>query len=182
MRAGEPVGQRQQYKAGKVWPPYPRACGEPLPWLHRFYAAHYWPYPYNQQDRLSVHTIEGAHIAAGWQSSCTLYDYHFDPDTNALNSSGRAQLQWILLNVPAENRQALVASTVDAETNARRLANVQSAVSGLIGRDNTVPVALRMATPYGRPAEEIQAIFDGRMENMLPPTIEFTSVGSAASQ
>jgi hypothetical protein len=181
MRAGEPVGQRQQYKAGKVWPPVPRVAGEPLPWLHRYYAAHYWPYPYNELDRMSVHTIVGAHIASGWQSSCTLYEYHFEPETHALNSSGRTKLQWILLNVPAEHRQAFVAASADTDTNARRLAEVQSALSGLIGRDNSMPVALRMASPHGRPAGEVEEIFEYRMEKMLPPAIEYTSVGTAAS-
>jgi hypothetical protein len=182
MRAGEPVGERQQYKAGKVWPPDPRACGEPLPYLLRYYAAHYWPHPYREMDRLSVHAIAGAHIATGWQSACTLYDFHFDRDSQVLNSAGRAQLQWILLNVPTEHRQAFVASTSDSRTNSQRLAQVQSAVADMIGEDNTLPVALRMAAPHGRPADEVDAIFDGRMQNMLPPKIEYTSVGTAAPQ
>jgi len=182
MRAGEPVGERQRYKAGKVWPPVPRVAGEPLPCLHRFYAAHYWPHPYNELDRLSVHTIAGAHIATGWQASCTLYDYHFTEDSQSLNSAGRSHLQWILLNVPTEHRQAFVAASMNAETNAQRLAQVESTVAGMIGQGNSMPVVLRMATPYGRPAAEVEAIFEGRMDSMLPPAIEYTSVGTAAPE
>ena len=175
MRAGEPVGERQQYKAGKVWPPDPRACGEPYPFLLRYYAAHYWPHPYREMDRMNVHAIEGAHIAAGWQSACTLYDYHFDKDTQALNTAGRAHLQWILLNVPA----GFVASTPDPRMNSQRLAQVQSAVATMIGKDNSLPVAMRMATPFGRPAEEVDTIFDYRSTKPLPPQIEYKNVGTS---
>ena len=177
MRAADPVGQRQQYKAGKLWPPHPRAAGDPLPFLHRFHAAHYWPHPYEEMDRMSVHAIVDAHIATGWQAACTLYDYHFDLDSQALNSAGRAHLQWILLNVPSTHRQAYVASNVNADTNAQRLAQVQSAVSGLIGQEHSMPIVLRMATPHGRPASEVDAIFDGRMESMLAPAIEAHTPG-----
>lgn len=182
MRAGEPVGQRQRYKAGKVWPPFPRVAGDHLPWLHRYYAAHYWPYPYNEQDRMSVHAMVNSYIAAGWQSSCILYDYHFDPESHALNSAGRTHLQWILLNVPAEHRQAFVASSANPDTNAQRLAQVQATVSGLVGEDHSLPIALQMASPHGRPAGEVEAIFRGRLEPpaWLPPAIDYTSVGTAA--
>ena len=179
MHAGAPVGQRQQYKAGKLWPPDPRVAGEPLPWLHRFHAAHYWPHPYNEMDRMSVRAIVDAHIAAGWETSCTLHDYHFDTESQTLNSAGRAHLQWILQNVPAAHRQAFVASTVNPEMNAQRLTRVESAVTGLIGQDHSLPVMLRMATPNGRPAAEVQAIFQGRIDSMPAPVINYTSVGTA---
>jgi hypothetical protein len=179
MRAGEPIGERQQYKAGKVWPPDPRPVGDNLPWIHRFHAAHYWPHPYEELDRMSVHTIVDAHIITGWQSACTLHDFHFDPELQTLNSSGRAHLQWILLNVPVAHRQAFVASSVNAQLNANRLAHVETAVASYIGDGHSMPVVLRMATPHGRPASEVDAIFDGRIESMLPPAIEYTSVGTA---
>lgn len=179
MRACEPVGERQDYKAGKVWPPVPRVAGDPLPWIHRYHAAHYWPHPYNEMDRMSVHGIVHAHVTTGWQAACTLYDYHFDLESQSLNSAGRAHLQWILVNVPADHRQAFIASSDNADLNAQRLAQVESAVSGMIGQDHSMPIVLRMATPHGRPASEVDAIFDGRMESMLAPAIEYTSVGTA---
>jgi len=179
MRAGEPIGERQRYKAGKVWPPDPRPAGDRLPWLHRFHAAHYWPHPYDELDRMSVHTIVNAHVMTGWHSACTLYEYHFEPGSQSLNSSGRAHLQWILLNVPAEHRQALVASSVNSQMNAQRLAEVESSVAGYIGEGNSMPVVLRMMTPHGRPASEVDAIHEGRMDAMPAPAIEYTSVGTA---
>ena len=179
MRAGEPIGERQRYKAGKLWPPDARPAGDHLPWLHRYHAAHYWPHPYDEMDRMNVHAIVNAHVITGWHSACTLYDYHFDPASQTLNSSGRAHLQWILLNVPAEHRQALVASSVSSQMNAQRLSHVESAIAGYIGDANSMPVVLRMAIPHGRPAWEVDSIHDGRMDSMLAPAIEYTSVGTA---
>jgi hypothetical protein len=181
MHAGDPVGERQQCKYGKLWPPQPRAMGEPLPCVHRFYANHYWPYPYNLMDRADVNAVSNAQITNGWIAATTLYGYHFDDQTNALNSAGLAQLQWIMANVPVENRQAFVVSTGDSVKNSLRVASVQTAVVDLLGDANSLPIALRVSTPAGRPAKEIDAIFKQRFENMDLPVIPYSAPTSTGN-
>jgi hypothetical protein len=181
MHAGDPVGERQVYKYGKLWPPQPRAMGEPLPCVHRFYANHYWPFPYNLMDRADVNAVSDAQIMNGWISATTLYDYHFDAETNALNSAGQAQLAWIMANVPVEHRRAFVATTGDSVRNDLRVAQVQSAVANLIGDPGSLPIALRVSTPTGRPAREVDAIFKQRFENMDPPIIPYAAPTSTGN-
>lgn len=175
MHAGDPVGERQVYKYGKMWPPFPRAMGEPLPCKLRFYANHYWPYPYNLMDRADVNAVCDMQAMNGWIAATTLYGYHFDEETNSLNSAGLAQLQWIMAHVPVEHRRAFVATTGDAVKNGLRIAHVQSAVADLVGDPDSLPIALRVSTPSGRPAQEIQNIFQQRIQNMDRPIIPYAA-------
>lgn len=178
MHAGDPVGQRQKVKYGKVWPPQPRAAGEPLPFVHRFYANCYWPHPYNLMDRADVEAVAHAQIAAGWMCQTTFYDHHFDGATNALNSVGLAHLQWLMANVPVEYRQAFVATTGDPAKNDLRVAHVQQQVTAVLGDGASLPVALRVSTPTGRPAQEVDFIFRQRIENMDSPIIPYAAPAS----
>jgi hypothetical protein len=181
MHAGDPVGQRQKVKYGKVWPPQPRAAGEPLPFIHRYYANCYWPYPYNLMDRADVNAVSDMQVMNGWISATTLYSYHFDQETNALNSSGLAQVEWIMANVPVEHRRAFVATTGDVVKNDLRIAQVQQAVTNLVGDASSLPIALRVSTPSGRPALEVQNIFEERINNMERPVIPYTAPTSGGN-
>ena len=181
MHACDPISARQKFKYGKAWPPYPRPIGEPAPCKHRFHASHYWPYPYNHYDRMSVLAVSHTQIGNGWQSACTFHHYHFDAGTHELNSAGRAHLQWVMANVPAQFRQAYLASTGDATTNGLRVSSIEQSVEGLVGTAGSLPVVLRMTQPVGRPADEIDSIFEQRLLNMDAPVIPFTSVISGGS-
>lgn len=179
MRAGEPIGQRQRYHHGKVWPPEPRPLGKPLPWVHRYHHSIYWPHPYTAMDQADVSLVSNLQIANGWQSLCTFYPYHFDTTTHKLNSSGLRHLQWLLSNVPVEQRQAFLATAADASVNDRRLASMQESVAALLGDAQALPISLRVSTPIGRPAGEIDTIFKQRLENMDSPVIPFAQAVSS---
>ncbi|REJ90051.1 MAG: hypothetical protein DWQ34_09625 [Planctomycetota bacterium] len=179
MHACDPISARQKCKHGKLWPPYPRPMGEPAPCMHRFHASHYWPYPYNHYDRMSVLAVSHTQIGNGWQSACTFHHYHFDAVTHELNSAGRAHLQWMMANVPGQFRQAYLATTGDSAVNDLRLANFQETVAGYVGNADSLPVVLRVAQPVGRPADEVDSIFEQRLQNMDSPVIPFTSVISS---
>lgn len=178
MRAGEPIGQRQRYHHGKFWPPYPRPLGKPLPWIHRFHATHYWPFPYTGLDQADVNLVADLQVMNGWQCQTTFYDYHFDPLTDNLNSTGLSHLKWLLAHVPVQHRQAFLASSADPSVNDRRLASIQESVVQLVGNTQSLPVALRVTTPVGRPAHEIDAIFRQRIENMDSPVIPFSAAAA----
>ncbi|WP_437229745.1 hypothetical protein SH661x_001602 [Planctomicrobium sp. SH661] len=171
LHANDPPGARQVYKYGKLWPPQPRPVGPHQLWAQKYHHAHYWPYPYTCQDEASVRAFQDTQVANGWLSQTTFYDYHFDLQTNQLNSSGQDHLRWILVHVPPEYQQISVAISADASKNSARIANVQRDIAQMAGGNPGLQVAARLADPTGRPAAEVQSIFKSAQENMPPPIL-----------
>lgn len=183
LHAADPIGQRQVCFAGKLWPATARPTGEPATCVAKFHANSYWPYPYSCADKAVVGQILNTQIANGWQQESTFFNYHFDPVTNELNSSGRDHLYWLLSSAPAEFRTAFVeTSRVDPGISNARLASVQSEATRMVGVDQAPPIMLRVATPYGTPAQQVDAVFKYRTENLNPPPmVQYTSGASGAS-
>jgi hypothetical protein len=177
---GDEIGARQKYKAGRLWPPYPRPTSPQLQCSQRYHAAHDWPFPYNCQDRAYIHEISQRQVLNGWTTETTLLDYHFN-DKNELNNAGRMQLKWILQNAPPEHRAAWVQTADTSDISQQRLANVQLAATEMVGPENVPSIALRVATPLGRPAQEIDAIRKAEIGSVPQPRITYQAVGSAAS-
>ena len=180
MHADDPVGERQVYKFGKLWPPKPRPTGPKQLFIHKYHTQKYWPYPYVTGDRAAVRGVWQSQVDNGWQMATTLYEYHFDPETNALNSAGERQLQWILQSAPADQRQLYVQSMNDSVANQLRVANVQMAATNLAGADAVGPVALRVTHAAGRPAEEVNWILEQQQALRVPPQIQYTAPTSKA--
>ena len=170
-RACDPIGARQVYKKGKQWPPYPRPTGPANLPSHLYHAAHYWPYPYVCQDREFVRALSGAQNSNGWVTMTTLYDYHFDPDTHQLNASGRMQLRWILENAPARHRYVFVQSGSDQAVSEIRAAGAKSEAVVMVGEEQAPPVMVRVTSPLGRPAEEIDTLRRKERETIVNPRI-----------
>lgn len=169
-RACDPIGARQVWKKGKAWPPQPRPTGPANLPSHLYHAEHYWPYPYNCQDRNYVRTLSASHVSNGWVTMTTLYDYHFS-DTQQLNESGRMQLRWIIENAPVRYRFAFVQAGIDSATSDARVASVKNEAAQLQGSDQTLPILVRVTSPLGRPAEEIDAIRRRERETIVSPRI-----------
>lgn len=170
QRAWEPIGARQVEKKGKLWPPFPRSTGPANLPSHLYHAAHYWPHPYNCQDREYVRTISAAQTSNGWVTMTTLYDYHFD-DAQHLNEAGRIQLRWILENAPNRHRYAFVQAGIDNANSQSRLASVKSEATLMVGADQVPPVLIRVTSPLGRPAEEVDEIRRLERKSILKPQI-----------
>ena len=170
QRASDPIGARQVEKHGKLWPPFPRSTGPANLPSHLYHAEHYWPYPYACQDRDYVRAISSAQTSNGWVTMTTLYDYHFD-ESHKLNESGRMQLRWILENAPARHRYAFVQAGIDNATSQSRLASVKNEATQLVGADQIPPVLIRVTSPLGRPAEEVDAIRRKERETIVNPRI-----------
>jgi hypothetical protein len=111
----------------------------------------------------------------------TLYEYHFNQETNALNGAGERQLQWILQSAPADQRQLYVQSMNDPVANQLRVANVQMAATNLAGADAVAPVTLRVTHAAGRPAEEVNWILEQQQTLRVPPSIQYTAPASNAN-
>ena len=177
-QGAEPVGARQRCKHDRLWPPYPRPTGEKMEFWHAYHAAHYWPWPYYCFDRAAVQEFSSIQVANGWITEATLYDYHFDPDTHLLNPAGEHHLQWILHNVPPDRRAAWVQASMDQTVSQQRLANVRNQAIAMVGEENTPPVMLRIDTPYGRPAGEIDQLRRVWSDPRVAPTwprIQYTT-------
>ncbi|WP_437188485.1 hypothetical protein SH668x_001932 [Planctomicrobium sp. SH668] len=170
-RASDPPGARQLYRHGKLWPPVPRPVGPNQLFVHRYHTAHYWPHPYICDDREAVNAIAYTQVQNGWLKETTLYSYHFDPVSNELNSSGVNHLRWIMMNVPVEYRSIAVANDYRAEVTAARASNVERELVQLMGANSGIQVATRYAEPVGRPAKEVQAIFEAATANAPPPIL-----------
>ena len=170
-RALDPVGSRRRYVKGKFWPPFPRPEGLSMLPSHRFHAAHYWPYPYVCEDRQSVQDYISSQEDAGWENATTLYEYHFNADDHTVNRSGLIQLQWILRNAPEHRKVVYVQVADDVTASNYRLANVQAEISEMVGLENSPPVMLRVTSPLGRPAREVDTIQRNAQDSQPVPRI-----------
>jgi hypothetical protein len=178
MRAGEPPGRRQIYFAGKYWPDRARPAGEDLPCIHTYYHAHYWPRPYTCQDRAIVNSFSATQVTNGWIEGTTFFDYHFD-EAHHLNHAGQRHLEWILTQAPQEFRMTYLAQSFDPSVNVARVASLEQEMSLRMGPDNCMPVLLRAASPSPRPAGDINAIYNLRSTNILPPVITYSADGGS---
>lgn len=176
-----PVGTRQHCRCGQLWPPYARPTGEHQECSAGFHANHYWPYPYMCRDRAAVHQVLDLQTANGWMMETTLYDYHFDPETNRLTKAGELQLQWILHQVPPQHRAAYVQLTADPVSDRQRLAHVRETALALVGAENLPPVYARYATPNGRPAREINAVRQMELVTQPAPRIIYMTTQSGGN-
>lgn len=170
-RATDPVGSRQVYHKGKFWPPYPRPTGlSQLP-SHQFHAAHYWPYPYQCQDQQYLREMSKRQQNNGWIQATTLYDYHFDEETHTLNRAGTLHLRWILQNVPLKNRVTFIQTAGNSEQSQLRMTSATEKAVSMVGDENVPPIILRVCTPLGRPAIEVEQIREAELKSLPEPRI-----------
>lgn len=149
-RATDPPGTRQVYKYGKLWPPQARPTGREQSWKHKFHHAHYWPYPYNDMDRQIVRDTLAQQTSGGWVLATTLHDYHFNAETNELNSAGRSHLYWIMTSVPAQFRTVFVAHGLSPQVDEVRVATVDRSAREFGAGSASCDATLVPVGPSGR--------------------------------
>lgn len=172
--ANDPPGSRQKYYFGKVWPVRARPVGPSQTFVHKYHTAHYWPHPYQCQDRATVNMFYDIQAQNGWQTATTFYGYHFDETSNQLNSAGLQHLSWIMSHVPPQYRQAYVAVVADQQANSSRIASVEQSIANAAGGTQSISVQPRVTDPLGRPAVEVQRILEGATAGALPPVIQYS--------
>lgn len=178
QRAGDPPGQRQVEKYGKLWPPFPRPVGRKRALVHTLHDAVYWPYPYSCQDQAYTRNLLEQQASAGWVSATTLHDYHFNPETQELTDGARNHLIWIAQSVPAQHRTVFVAQGISTEMAQLRVNNSEQFYRDL-GIVNAPPIVCRVDNFIGRPANEVDAI--RRLEILSIPRPRLFYIGSATS-
>lgn len=179
-RAADPPSMRQSYRYGKMWPVRARPVGPSQTFVHKYHTAHYWPHPYNCQDRASVRSIYDIQVHNGWQTATTFYSYHFDEETNQLNTAGEQHLSWLVTHVPEQFRHAYVQSEMNAQITSERMMSIEQGLVAATGAQNSVPVSARATHPLGRPASEVQSILQGAAAGALPPVISYSGASGSA--
>ena len=177
-RAGDPPGTRQVEKYGKLWPPFPRPVGPHQTFWHKYHHAHYWPHPYNYEDRAYCYAAVQQQTQNGWSSATTLHDYHFDPETNRLNSAGETHLYWILTQAPACYRTTYIAHAKSQEVDQVRVAQVESAARMMVGNE-IPPILLKHETTIGRPAVEIDTLRKLELQSFVRPRLFIVGTAGA---
>ena len=172
-----PPGQRQQCKKGKIWPASPRSTLPPQQFSHVYHSEHYWPLPYVCQDRQSVRDMMDMQVSLGWQEETTIYNRHFDLNTNTLTRAGELHLERIVYVVPPERRAVYVQATHDAGMDAARMEIVNAAVASISNGHIDVPITLRECQEFGRAASEVQAI--NSTYNSSIPSPRLSSAGGS---
>lgn len=170
-RALDPVGTRRKYSKGKFWPPYPRPEGLSMLPSHRYHAEHYWPLPYVCDDRTYVRDLIARQENAGWIDNTTLYDYHFEPDTQELNRAGRLHILWVVRNAPQHRRILYVQTAENVKQTDIRLASTRVATTNVVGNTALPPIVPRVTSPLGRNAMEVDAIQRGDRDSQPVPRI-----------
>ncbi|TWT61130.1 hypothetical protein [Rubinisphaera italica] len=173
-----PVGSRQFYRFGKMWPPRPRPTDPQQTFMQQYHSAHFWPTPYNEMDRNYINTIQEAQVSKGWKNATTLYDYHFNSETHELTKSGREHLLWIMQSAVSHRRAAYVQASTEKYINEQRLASVNNYVNELAGPACSMAVMLDVTSPMSRPAVEVENYQRVWLENMESPHIPYSLEGS----
>lgn len=182
LHANDPISTRQVYKYGKHWPPYERPIGPEAKLIHRFHAAHYWPYPYTQEDQAFVREMSRLHVESGWMTVTTLYEYHFDAHSHELNRSGKLKVRWIVHNAPEQFCKIFVQSTESVDTNNARLESTRLALAGIATGGPVPHVSLLYTEPLGRPATEIDRIRRAELDSQPTPRIPYKGASGGATQ
>lgn len=169
-RSCDPPGSRQVMKYGKLWPPYPRPAGKGQTFWHKYHHAHYWPHPYNCEDRAYVRDALQQQAGNGWEIATTLHDYHFDPETHRLNTAGDAHLRWILTQSPLQYRTAYVAKGMTQEVSQFRLSQVQQ-IAQEVCEGTVPPILLKQDSFLGRPAVEIDTLRRLELQSIPQPRL-----------
>lgn len=175
-----PVGSRQYSKHGKLWPPRPRPTDQQQTFTQQFHAAHFWPHPYNEQDRRSIEAFDAAQVNQGWKTQTTLYGYYFDPETQELTRSGREHVLWIIQSQGLMRNQNRVFVQISTENhiNSMRVASVNSYLEELSSYvDQPLSVVLDLTSPISRPAREVELYQKAWLDTMIPPHIDYSVDG-----
>lgn len=180
QRSMDPPGARQVEKYGKQWPPFSRPVGPGQTFWHKYHHAHYWPYPYNYEDRDFVNGAMQLQANNGWEVATTLHDYHFDSETHRLNSAGEVHLRWILLQAPTQYRTTYISRGVNDAVNQIRLAQVQESARSIVG-DTLPPILLRNDAFLGRPAIEIDTLRRMELQATVQPRLFVIGTGGGSS-
>lgn len=134
-----------------------------------------WPMPFNCADRQLYHEIWNPMIESGIRWNCVFTAQHFDPDTNQLNSAGRAKIKGIFRNSPINQKMALVQNAGDSSVVEMRLQNLRNVIDQWYGADSFTEIAKASEFPGSFAGSRAQSINFQYVEQTPPPMIPVAS-------
>jgi len=118
-----------------------------------------WPEPYTSIAKEEVQAPIDIQVANARVVEQTLWDYHFEPNSERLNSTGRQRLRWIAPQAQDTYPVIYVAAIDDAELTQRRVARVQVVLDEIAGPDSGVQVVQADARMVGLPGRHVETVF-----------------------
>ena len=140
-----------------------------------------WPMPFNCADRQIYHEIWNPMIERGIRWNCVFTSQHFDPETNQLNSAGKAKVRGIFRNSTLDQKMALVQDSGDSAVVRMRLASLRTVIDKWYGTDTFTEIAQAPEFPGGFAGSRAQSINFQYIEQTPSPTIPVaTGTGSTS--
>lgn len=130
-----------------------------------------WPWPYMCPDRMAVRRPFEMMVCNGWRRQNLLGSYHFNHETNKLNTAGQLQVQWIMTQAPQQHRQIFVEDSLNPTVTAQRLASVQGYAQRVAINGESPQVYDTHMMSEGRPASVVDFTNVRFLENMPIPTL-----------
>lgn len=118
------VSTAQQYCADGT------SCGEGF--RYDYYRNKMWPLPFRAEDTRSVLDHFAVQRNNGWKLHNTVGTAMFDPQTQTLTDSGKAQIRWIVTRAPQDRRVVFVLQADSPEKTATRVESTQLAISEMV--------------------------------------------------
>lgn len=140
-----------------------------------------WPEPFPGPERAATRAPFGLMAAKGWQLNCTLGDQDFDPESQAVNRTGAAKIQTILLNASQDRRAIYVVVGSDKEATAARVDSVQREIAGKVLDGPMPPVLVTDLRPQTTPAEDVAGVMQRYQANQRPPVLPAATGGSGGA-
>ena len=106
------------------------SCGEGF--RYDYYRNKMWPLPFRALDSRSVLDHFAVQRNNGWKLHNTVGAAMFDPNTQCLTDSGKAQVRWIISRAPLDRRVVFVLQADAPDKTAARVESTQLAISELI--------------------------------------------------
>ncbi len=97
-----------------------------------YYRNKMWPLPFRAQDTQSVLDHFAVQRNNGWKLHNTIGASMFDPATQQLTDSGKAQVRWIVTRAPLDRRVVFVLQGDAPNQTAARVESTQLAISEII--------------------------------------------------
>ncbi len=140
-----------------------------------------WPSPYLCPDRVHAHAPFDVMVRNGWRRQNLMGAHHFNPETCALNESGKIKIRWIMTQAPPEYRQVFVERSIEPQHTEQRIAAVQEFSTQFAAGGEAPLVTETHLVSGGRPATVVDSVNTRFHENMKAPVLPANSLGGGSN-
>jgi hypothetical protein len=144
-----------------------------------FHKNHQWPKPFVYQDREAVIAPFEAMVHGGWKQQTMICEYHFQPDSARLTTSGENKLRWILRQAPPEHRTIYVQESASRKLTLARIDAVEQLAARQVP-SGQVPGVVAVNTPADyTPADDVDGVMREFSKSAPSPRIPASAAGAS---